>query len=79
MTIARGQMARWWELRAATDLARHFQDEGRYAEGTTTLQPILDWFVDDVETASDLKDARALLEQIRSLSGGNTNAGRGGT
>ena len=79
MTIARGQMARWWELRAATDLARHFQDEGRYAEGITTLQPILDWFVDDLETASDLKDAKALLEQLRSLSGGNTNAGKGGT
>lgn len=76
LTIARGQMARWWELRAATDLARHFQDEGRYAEGTTTLQPILDWFADDLETASDLKDARALLEQLRSLSGGNRHLDR---
>src|SRR5262249_2630849 len=77
LTIARHQMARWWELRAGTDLARYFQDEGRYAEGVDTLQPILDWFADDLETASDLKDARALLEQLRSLSDGNTKAGRG--
>jgi hypothetical protein len=30
LTIAQQQQARWWELRAATSLARHWQDEGKY-------------------------------------------------
>jgi predicted negative regulator of RcsB-dependent stress response len=30
LTIAQRQQARWWELRAATSLAKHWHDEGRY-------------------------------------------------
>lgn len=76
LTIARRQQARWWELRAATDLARHFHDEGRYVEANTLLQPIYGWFVEGLETTSDLKDAKALLDQLRPLSGAEIQANR---
>jgi hypothetical protein len=29
LTIAQQQQARWWELRAATTLAKHWHDEGK--------------------------------------------------
>ena len=68
LTIARQQRARWWELRAATDLARYWHDEGRYIEAISLLQPIYTWFVEGFETP-DLKDAKLLLDQLRTLSG----------
>ena len=62
LTIAQQQRARWWELRAATSLARHWHDEGRYNEAKSLLQPIYSWFVEGFETPT-LKDAKAFLEQ----------------
>jgi hypothetical protein len=32
LTIAQQQQARWWKLRAATTLAKHWRDEGKYLE-----------------------------------------------
>ena len=61
LTITRQQQARWWELRAATDLARHWHDEGRYVEANSLLQPIYNWFVEGFDTP-DLKAAKALLD-----------------
>jgi class 3 adenylate cyclase/tetratricopeptide (TPR) repeat protein len=68
VTIARQQQARWWELRAATDLARHWHDEGRYVEANSLLQPIYAWFVEGFDTP-DLKDAKALLNRLGDLAG----------
>ena len=68
LTIARQQRARWWELRAATNLARYWHDEGRYIEAISLLEPIYTWFVEGFETP-DLKDAKLLLDQLRTLSG----------
>jgi predicted ATPase len=68
LTIARQQQARWWELRAATDLARHWDDEGRYVEANSLLQPIYGWFVEGFDTP-DLKDATALLAKLGDLAG----------
>jgi class 3 adenylate cyclase/tetratricopeptide (TPR) repeat protein len=64
LTIARQQQARWWELRAATHLARHWHDEGRYVDAISLLQPIYAWFVEGFDTP-DLKDAKALLDKLR--------------
>jgi class 3 adenylate cyclase/tetratricopeptide (TPR) repeat protein len=66
LTIARQQQARWWELRAATDLARHWHDEGTYSEANSLLQPIYTWFVEGFDTP-DLKEAKALLDKLKGL------------
>jgi tetratricopeptide (TPR) repeat protein len=68
LTTAQQQQARWWELRAATSLAKHWQDEGKYLEAYSLLQPVYGWFVEGFDTAA-LKDAKALLDELRNLSG----------
>jgi predicted ATPase len=64
LAIAREQSARIWELRAATSLARLWAEQGERAEARNLLAPVYDWFTEGFETA-DLKDARALLEELR--------------
>jgi class 3 adenylate cyclase/tetratricopeptide (TPR) repeat protein len=76
LTIAQQQQARWWELRAATSLAKHWYDEGRYVEACSILEPVYSWFVEGFDT-QDLKGAKALLDELRDLSGPQTQAGRG--
>src|SRR5262249_11134699 len=60
LTIAQQQQARWWELRAATTLAKHWQDEGKHLEAYSLLQPVYGWFVEGFDT-TPLKDAKAFL------------------
>ena len=76
LTIAQQQQARWWELRAATTLAKHWRDEGKCLEAYSLLQPVYGWFVEGFDTAS-LKVAKALLGELRDLSGPQAQAGRG--
>ena len=73
LTIARHQQARWWELRAATSLAKHWRDEGNSLEAYSVLQPVYGWFVEGFDTAS-LKDAKALLDELRGLPGAQAQA-----
>jgi DNA-binding winged helix-turn-helix (wHTH) protein/predicted ATPase/class 3 adenylate cyclase len=61
--IAREQGAKLWELRAAVSLARLRRDQGRRAEARELLAPVYGWFTEGFDTA-DLKEARALLEQL---------------
>jgi len=75
LTIAQQQQARWWELRAATSLAKHWSEGGRYEEAYSLLQPAYGWFGEGFDTAS-LKEAKALLDEIRELSGQQAQAGR---
>jgi predicted ATPase len=63
LTTAQQQQARWWELRAATNLAQHLRDEGRNAEACSVLKPVFDWFTEGFDTP-DLKHAKALLDQL---------------
>jgi predicted ATPase len=63
LEIARGQEARSFELRAATSLARLLQARGQPADARTLLAPVYDWFTEGFDTA-DLKDAKALLEEV---------------
>jgi predicted ATPase len=60
---ARATAARVWELRAATSLARLWRDQGRRAEAHDLLAPVYGWFTEGFDTA-DLKDARALLDEL---------------
>jgi class 3 adenylate cyclase/tetratricopeptide (TPR) repeat protein/ABC-type transport system involved in cytochrome c biogenesis ATPase subunit len=78
LTIARRQEGRWWELRAATTLARHWHDEGKSIEAISLLQPIYSWFVEGID-APDLTDAKTLLDQLRIVSSTQFQAASGGS
>jgi non-specific serine/threonine protein kinase len=64
MTRAREQQALYWELRAATSLARLLRDQGRRADATACLQPVYDRFTEGFDTA-DLVAAKRLLQELR--------------
>lgn len=63
LTTARQQNAKSFELRAATDLARLWHDQGKRAEARDLLAPVYGWFTEGFDTA-DLKDAKALLDEL---------------
>jgi predicted ATPase len=63
LDIARNQQAKSWELRAATSLARLWQQQGKRQEAHDLLAPVYNWFTEGFDTA-DLKDAKALLEEL---------------
>jgi predicted ATPase len=60
---ARKQDARLWELRATTALARLLAKQGHRDEARPMLAEIYNWFTEGFDTA-DLKDAKALLEEL---------------
>ena len=60
-TVARSQHAKSWALRAATSLARLWQQQGRCTEARELLTPIYDWFTEGFDTA-DLQEAKAFVE-----------------
>jgi class 3 adenylate cyclase/predicted ATPase len=62
--IARRQQARCWELRAACDLARLWQQQGRDIEAFNLLRSIYDQFTEGFDTP-DLLDAKAIMECIK--------------
>lgn len=64
LAVARRQNARFWELRAATSLARLWRDHGKQNEAHDLLAPIHDWFTEGFD-APDLRDAKLLLDQLR--------------
>ena len=63
LTIAQQQQARWWELRCATSLAKHWHKDGKHQAAYSLLQPVYGWFVEGLDTP-DLKDAKAILEEL---------------
>jgi predicted ATPase len=65
LEVARAQAARWWELRSSVSLARLLRDTNRRDEDRAMLAEIYNWFTEGFDTA-DLKDAKALLEEMRS-------------
>jgi class 3 adenylate cyclase len=60
---ARGRQMKAYELRAATDLARLWGEEGRREEAHELLAPVYGWFTEGSDTA-DLKDATKLLSEL---------------
>jgi len=60
LSTARGQDARWFELRAATGLARHWLGQGRGQAAHDLLNHVLDSFTEGLGTF-DLQAAKALL------------------
>ncbi len=62
--IARQQSAKSLELRAAMSLCRLLQRQGEREEAQQMLAQIYGWFTEGFDTA-DLKEAKALLEEIQ--------------
>jgi TOMM system kinase/cyclase fusion protein len=63
ISIAQSQSAKAWELRAATSLARLWQQQGKRQAAHDLLAPVYHWFTEGFDTA-DLKDAKALLHKL---------------
>jgi class 3 adenylate cyclase/tetratricopeptide (TPR) repeat protein len=64
LRIARNQQARSLELRAATDLARLWMQQGKHAEALDVLAPIYGRFTEGFDTP-DVKEAKAILAQLQ--------------
>jgi len=71
LETARVRSEKSLELRAATSLARLWQQQGRWEEGYRLLDPVYRWFTEGFETA-DLRTAQALLSELE----GTTPAAR---
>ena len=63
ISIARNQQAKSFELRAATSLARLWQQQGKRQEAHDLLVPVYNWFTEGFDTA-DLQEAKALLDEL---------------
>ena len=63
LAVAQEQSAKFWELRAALDLARLWRDQGKHNKARNLLAPIYDWFTEGFDTPF-LQDAKTLLGQL---------------
>ena len=63
LDVARRQDAEWWELRAATSLARLWQDQGRVSDAHDLLASVYGRFTEGFGTA-DLVAAKTLLNEL---------------
>jgi DNA-binding winged helix-turn-helix (wHTH) protein/predicted ATPase len=63
LALARERQAGTWELRAATSLARLWQQQGRREAAHALLAPVYGWFTEGFDTA-DLREAKALLDEL---------------
>jgi DNA-binding winged helix-turn-helix (wHTH) protein/predicted ATPase len=63
LDIARRRQARSLELRAATSLARLWQQQGKRTKAYELLAPVYHWFTEGFDTA-DLREAAALLNAL---------------
>ena len=63
ISIAQNQQAKSWELRAATSLARLWQQQGKQDEARQVLGDVYGWFTEGFDTA-DLQDAKTLLDAL---------------
>ena len=50
LAVARRQSAKFWELRAALDLARLWRDQGKAQQARDLLAPVYDWFTEGFDT-----------------------------
>jgi predicted ATPase len=63
LTVARQQLAKSWELRAAMSLARLWHDQGKRRQAHELLAPVYGWFTEGFDTL-DLKQAKTLLDEL---------------
>ncbi|MGE0824177.1 MAG: hypothetical protein AB7G75_20210 [Candidatus Binatia bacterium] len=65
LEVARHQEAKLWELRAATSLARLWQQHGKTDEACQLLTEVYPWFTEGFDIKG-LRGAKALLEELTS-------------
>ena len=63
LAVAREQEAKSWELRAATNMARLWYDQGKPQQARELLAPVYGWFTEGFDTL-DLKAAQVLLDEL---------------
>jgi predicted ATPase len=63
LDVARQQLAKSLELRAAVSLGRLWQRQGKRQEAYDLLAPIYGWFTEGFDTA-DLQEAKTLLDEL---------------
>ena len=63
IAVAERQSAKLFQLRASASLARLWRDQGKREEARDLLDPIYHWFTEGFD-APDLKDAKALLDEL---------------
>jgi predicted ATPase len=63
LVVAREQGARFWELRAATTLAKLWRDQGRRREAGDLLAPVYGWFSEGFDTPV-VQAAKDLLDDL---------------
>ena len=64
LAVARQQQAKSLELRAATSLARLWQQQDKRQDAYGLIAPVYGWFTEGFDTA-DLQEAKALLVALR--------------
>ncbi len=63
LEVARKQLAKSWELRAAMSMARLLRAQGRRSRAREILTPVYGWFTQGFGTL-DLKQAKILLDEL---------------
>jgi predicted ATPase len=63
LILARHQQAKALELRAAMNLSRLWQQQGKRDDARELLAPIYGWFTEGFDTV-DLRESKALLEEL---------------
>ncbi len=63
LEVARKQLAKSWELRAAMSMARLLRAQGRRSHAREVLTPVYGWFTQGFDTL-DLKQAKILLDEL---------------
>ena len=63
VAVAQRQDVKFWELRAATNLARLWGRQGKRSEARELLAPVYGWFTEGFDTL-DLKEAKGLLDEL---------------
>jgi tetratricopeptide (TPR) repeat protein len=64
LEVARSQQAKFWELRAASALARLLYGEGRQTEALSLVAPVYGWFTEGFDTL-ELRNAKALVAELQ--------------
>ena len=64
LEASRSQEAKFWELRAASALARLWSGRGRRAEALSLLAPVYGWFTEGFDTL-ELRSAKALVAELQ--------------
>ncbi len=64
LEVARGQQAKWLELRAAMSLSRLWQQQGKPHKDRDRLEAVYNGFTEGFDTA-DLREAKVLLDALR--------------